>query len=215
MELLSRAPAAHDLVFTPAPDWNRIEVMDLEAEFTAAGVQFRDGQPALSGMPGDGSVSASAIRDADPAATPPEIRTVSGVTLFVSAVQRERLQRFCRDHQIPIRRRYDVWADLLEPFLDTDTTDRAAALGRLAHAGLTAAEVTQIRDRVGPLMRAYNALHWEWIHLGLCDLLDAATSPSPPPHIRFADLGRLRADPAESADFRTWAMRIADLGHPT
>lgn len=188
--------------------------MDLDAEFTADGVQFRDGQPALSGMPGDGVVQVSAIRDADPDAIPPQIRTVTGVTLFVSAVHRRQLQRFCHDHQIPLCRRYDVWGDLLEPFLDTDMPgSEAAALARLVQAGFTTAEITQIRDRVGPLMLAYNAFHWEWVYLGLYDLLDAASSPSLPPHI--ADLGRLRADLGEPADFRAWAMKIADLAHHT
>src|SRR5256885_6841466 len=91
-------------------DWS----MDLEADFTADGVRFRDGQPTLSGMSGDGIVQASAIRDADPDAIPPQIRTVTGVTLFVSATHRRQLQQFCHEYQIPLRRRYDVWGDLLE-----------------------------------------------------------------------------------------------------
>lgn len=59
--------------------------------------------------------------------------------------------------------RPDVWADLLEPFLDTKFTaeHRSATLDRLRQVGLTAAEVTRIRDRVGPLMLAYNAIHWD------------------------------------------------------
>jgi hypothetical protein len=150
------------------------------------------------------TLAATAIRDADPAATPPEIRTVSGETLFVPAEQRGQLERFCRANQIPIRTRADVWSDLLEPFLDSEFTpeDDAATLRRLLRAGLTAAEVAGIRARVGPLMRAYNAIHWDGFHLGLADLLDAVATISLPE--------RDRAELGETASFYAWAMRIAN-----
>ncbi|GAA4985857.1 hypothetical protein [Kitasatospora paranensis] len=61
-----------------------------------------------------------------------------------------------------------------------------------------------IRARVGPLMRAYNFAHGDWCHLGLADLLDAATADWIPAHLRIP--------PAERAAFHTWAMRIADGG---
>jgi hypothetical protein len=148
-------------------------------------------------------LDAAAILDADPAAAPPEIRALSGETLFISAEQRAELERFCQVNQIPIRTRPDMWGDLLEPFLDTEFTaeDDAATLGRLSRAGLTAAEVARIRAKVGPLMRAYNAVHWEWFHLGLADLLTAVLTTSLPEHERV-ELG-------EIASFYAWAMRIA------
>jgi enamine deaminase RidA (YjgF/YER057c/UK114 family) len=178
--------------------------MDLETEFTAEGVRFWGGQPALSGMPGDGTVQDFAIRDADSSAMPPQIRTTTGVTLFVSAVHRRQLQKFCNEHQIPLRHRYDVWADLLESFLDTDMPEsEAAAVARLTQVGFTTAEIIQIRDRVAPSC-SLQRLHWEWVYLGVSAPLEAASSPSLPPYIRFTDLERLRADLG-------WAMKIVDL----
>jgi hypothetical protein len=149
-------------------------------------------------------LDAVAIADADPAAAPPEIRTVSGEIVFISAAQRAQLERFCQVNDIPIRTRADVWGDLLEPFLDTEFTaeDEAATLSRLLWAGLTAAEVARVRARVGPLMRAYNAIHWDWFHLGLADLLDAVITISLPEHERM-ELG-------ETASFYAWAMQIAN-----
>jgi hypothetical protein len=149
-------------------------------------------------------LDAVAIQDADPAAVPPEIRTVSGEIVFVSAAQRAELERFCQVNDIPIRTRPDVWGDLLEPFLDAEFTleDEAATQGRLLKSGFPAAEVAQIRARVAPLMRAYNAIHWEWFHLGLADLLDAMTTISLPEHQR-AELG-------ETPSFYAWAMQIAN-----
>jgi hypothetical protein len=151
-----------------------------------------------------GVLDAAAFQDADPAATPPEIRTVSGDTLFISARQRAELERFCQLNHVPIRKRPDVWGDLLEPFLDTEftTEDEAATLSRLLKSGLPAPEVAQIRARVAPLMGAYNAIHWEWFHLGLADLLDAITTISLPEPERMK-LG-------ETATFYAWAMRTAN-----
>jgi hypothetical protein len=101
-------------------------------------------------------------------------------------VQREELERFCRASQVPIRKRPDIWGDLLEPFADTEFTPQyeAVTLSRLHQAGLTGTEIDQIRARVGPLMLACNAFHWDWAHLGLADLLDAVTTDSLPGHLR-------------------------------
>ena len=119
------------------------------------------GSPQPSGTL-DGTLAAAAIRDADPAAAPPEIRTRSGETLFVSAVQREDLKRFC--------------------------------------------QASQIRARVGPLMLAYNAFHGDWGHLGLADLLDAATATWLPE--------RERSGLREITSLYAWAMGIANSAGP-
>jgi len=165
-------------------------------------VYFPPGHLSRIGGTVDGAVTTDVIADADLTATPPEIRTVSGVTLFVSAEQREELEWFCRASRIPTRTRPDVWGDLLEPFLDTQFTPEheAATLSRLRRAGMTETEVGQIRARVGPLMLAYNAIHWDWSHLGLADLLDAMTTEALP---GGAELG-------ETSSFYRWAMGIAN-----
>ncbi|WP_374774268.1 hypothetical protein OG756_15985 [Streptomyces sp. NBC_01310] len=58
---------------------------------------------------------------------------------------------------------------LLEPFVDTGFTPegQAATLASLGEVGLGPAEVAGIREKVAPLMRAYNDLHWDWHHLGV------------------------------------------------
>ncbi|MFJ3793139.1 hypothetical protein [Kitasatospora sp. NPDC090091] len=166
-----------------------------------------DGTGATTGTATGRVVPAAAVRDADPAASPPEIRTVAGETVFVRAERRAELESFCLANRIPRQSRPDVWGALLEPFLDTEfTPERQAAtqacLSRVA--GLSAGEVADIRARVAPLMRAYNGLHWDWHHLGLADLLDAATADWIPEHLRIA--------PGEQAAFYSWAAGIADLG---
>ncbi|MEV0192719.1 hypothetical protein AB0I39_29835 [Kitasatospora purpeofusca] len=61
------------------------------------------------------------------------------------------------------------------------------------------------RAEVGPLMVPYNSLHWDWTHLDLADLLDAASAATVPERYRIA-LDRLPA-------FCARAMAIAELGH--
>ncbi|WP_159425183.1 hypothetical protein [Streptomyces sp. TLI_053] len=153
------------------------------------------------------AVPVAVVRDADPAAAPPEVRTVTGEKLFVPAVQRAELEEFCRRHGIPVVCRPDVWGDLLEPFLDTEFTParRAATAAALARVGLDEAAVAGIRAEVGPLMVAYNSLHWDWAHLGLADLLDAASAATVPERYRIA--------PDRIPAFRARAMAVAELGH--
>jgi hypothetical protein len=182
--------------------------LGLEVTFADDHIFFPANHLSLIGGSFGGTLAASAIQDADPATAPPEIRTVSGETLFVSAVQRADLERFCLASQVPIRKRPDVWGDLLEPFVDTRSTPQheAATLNRLRQVGLTGPEIDQIRAEVGPLMLAYNAVHWDWYHLGLADLLDAVTMTRVLEH-RSGGLG-------ETASFYAWAMRIANSTGP-
>ncbi|CAN3978010.1 hypothetical protein [Kitasatospora purpeofusca] len=151
-------------------------------------------------------VPVAAVRDADPTATPPEVRTVAGETLFFPADQESELERFCGSHGIPLVSRPDVWGALLEPFLDTEFTPRRRATTAqvLEGVGLDEAAVADIRAEVGPLMAAYNSLHRDWFHLGLADLLDAATTGTTPE--------RYRVGPDRFPAFRAWAMAIADSG---
>ncbi|GAA0240396.1 hypothetical protein GCM10009527_041290 [Actinomadura nitritigenes] len=156
-----------------------------------------------------GTVTPARIRDADWNAIRPEIRTALGETLFVPRERKADLEAFCRRHRIAGASRSDTWADLLEPFLDTriDAEQERATIGRLNRAGFAPTEITAIRRRLAPLMLAYNfgAMVWEWVHLGLFDLLTAANAPVIDPALQ-AGLG-------DRAAFYGWTMAIADR-HP-
>ncbi|RDI50937.1 hypothetical protein [Nocardia mexicana] len=172
--------------------------------FTTDAIDFADYPfPGASVHPG-GPVTLDRIRDVDWRAWPPEIRTVDGETLFIPAEFESELASFCRRNSIDRVARPDIWADLLEPFLDTwfDPEDQQRTLRRLSDAGLSAAEITAIRERVTPVMTAYNVVVWEWVHLGLWSLLHAATGP-----IVAAEL---RAGLGDPAAFYAWAMEVAD-----
>lgn len=153
-----------------------------------------------------GTLTPAHIRDADWRAIPPEIRTTLGETLFIPREHQSDLEQFCRRNAITRKHRPDTWADLLEPFLDTwfDPEDERATGNRLREAGLSQEEVAEIRRLLSPLMEAYNfeSMLWEWVHLGLFDLLCAATGPLVKTSLQ-ATLG----DPAR---FYTWAMDIAE-----
>ncbi|MFD4676405.1 hypothetical protein ACFWNN_42255 [Lentzea sp. NPDC058450] len=154
-----------------------------------------------------GVLRASDVRDVSCSFSPFEIRTVAGETLFLTG-DPAGLKAFCARHDVPSVVRFDVWGNLLEPFLDTSfsASDVAATDARLAGVGLPEADVRSIRERVGPLMRAYNfdSMLWEWAHLGLYDLLDALSGTLVP-----ASLPATLGDPGE---VYRWAMKIADYG---
>ncbi|MFD4356289.1 hypothetical protein ACFWPX_27315 [Nocardia sp. NPDC058518] len=158
----------------------------------------------------DGVIAVSEIADADPRATPPELRTISGETLFVLATDGLALDEFCQRTAIPVRRRLDIWGDLLEPFLDTsfDLEDQRATEARLHRAGLSLEEIAEIRGRVERAMMSYNfdSMLWEWVYLGMYDLLSAANGVLVGPEAR-ASLG----DPEE---LYRWAMWIAGRTGP-
>ncbi|MCU7826720.1 hypothetical protein [Kitasatospora sp. DSM 101779] len=182
--------------------------MRLDVVLAGDHVRLPQSVPVPADAGGERIIPATAVRDADPDASPPEIRTASGETVFVSATQRADLELFCTANRIPRQSRPDVWGDLLEPFLDTEFTPerQVATRTRLRQVGLGDEEVADIRAEVAPLIRAYNAVHQDQHHLGLADLLDAATAAWIPEHQQI--------DAADGGAFRRWAMEIADLGFP-
>ncbi|MFC6010256.1 hypothetical protein [Nocardia lasii] len=168
-------------------------------------IRFRDYPFVGASVHPRGVLALAEIRDADPSATPPEIRTVTEETLFVAAGDGPALEKFCHRNAIPVRRRPDIWADLLEPFLDTsfDLAHQRATEAQLLAAGFPAAEIVEIRRRVERAMVSYNfdSMLWEWVHLGLFDLLSAANG----------SLARwtARKSLGDAAELYRWAMRIA------
>jgi hypothetical protein len=171
-------------------------------EFGPTGLLYSSYPYAVARVYPHGTVAVADIRDVDPDAAPPEVRLRSGETLFVSARQRDDLRAFCEVHAIAVRRRPDVWADLLEPFLDTELTaaDDERTASRLAAVGLGREEVARIRAEVGDAMVAYNfgSMLWEWVHLGLFDVLEAHAH---------------RLPPDDFTQFYSWAMGVADLAY--
>lgn len=131
------------------------------------------------------------IRDADPDAYIPELRLAAGRSGHGAAPDRaEQRSAGCRtvfirrDHravlaegltaaEVTVRRRPDVWADLLEPFLDTpyDEAARVRCEGRLHGWGFTDPEIHTIRRRVRLRMTAITDMTWEWVVYGHADLL--------------------------------------------
>lgn len=108
---------------------------------------------------------------------PPEIRTLDGEILFISAPYKEKLKIFAQNNNIPIVKRVDIWSLILEEFLDTEFSeeDRGSVFKILEDCGVNRDEVIRIRKSLQELMIAYNfkSMLWEWFHLGLYDLLQA------------------------------------------
>ena len=176
--------------------------------FSADGVHFaRYPYPGALVFPA-GLVPWSEIRHVDPDATPPEIRTGSGEVLFVSAELREELRSAAAQHGVAVIGRVDVWGLLLEPFVDTEfgADHQAATIRELGEVGLDASAVQRLRDRFEARMLAYNALHWDWTHLGQADLLDA--------HLRRFVPRRLAIAHRRFVRLYRESMEIAALGEP-
>ncbi len=177
----------------------------LEVRFFEGSIHFPDYRYAPASVVTTGAVRAVDIRDADPRAAPPEVRLHTGETLFVSGAQQTELRTFCAEHGIPLRSRPDVWDALLQPFVDTEFTDgddvRTAEL--LARFGIDVDEAAGIRARFGPAMVAYNLGTglWDWVHLGLMDLLEALSGEC---------AGEHRLPPDAFAETYRWAMALAD-----
>jgi hypothetical protein len=178
----------------------------MQVVFADTEIRFVDYPFAGASVFPDGVLAVSAITEADPDAIRPHLRTVAGETLFVHAEHRGALDDFCRRNVIAVHRRLDIWADLLEPFLDTwfDAEDQRATDARLHGARLGSKEIAEIRGRVERAMMSYNfdSMLWEWVYLGLYDLLSAANGVLTRPESQ-ATLG----DPVE---LYRWAMGVAD-----
>lgn len=132
---------------------------------------------------------------------PPEIVTKQGEILFVSTTQRSYLRLFAKVNNIPDVYTLDVWSLLLEPYLDTEFSEeeQQSTIQILNKSGFTNEEINAIRDKVKGNVLNYNALIWEWVHLGHYDLFQAYNLPSIATN--------------EVQKFYTWANQIALRGH--
>jgi hypothetical protein len=125
-------------------------------------------------FPGPSRLPARAISEVCVGWAPPALRTIEGEFVFVPAPRVRLLADFATRHGIPFVRREDVWALVLEVFLDTEfgPENDARTLRRLGELGIDREEVERIRGRVRAPMMALTAWTWEWVHYGLFDVLE-------------------------------------------
>lgn len=120
------------------------------------------------------------VRPADllgywPSTNPPSLVLRSREIMFVPATRKAELGSWCEQHAVAPVDPEDVWALLLEPFLDTQHSPewQAICLERLRSCGLDDHEISTLRRRVEKRMLCYNAILWDWVYLGQYDLLEA------------------------------------------
>lgn len=72
-----------------------------------------------------------------------------------------------------IEKRNSNWDFINEPFLDTQFSEDAQqkTIALLEKRGISKSELQSIRDKVRKPMLRYNSVVWEWVNLGLEDVL--------------------------------------------
>ena len=83
------------------------------------------------------------------------------------------LESFGMSNRIPIIDRYEIWAGLNEPFLDTQFTKEELKNidNHLLQNGIEKKEIKEFRNKIKWTMEIGNSYVWEWIHLGQYDYL--------------------------------------------
>ena len=104
---------------------------------------------------------------------PMEVVTKGREVVFIGDADKEAWIVWAKEQGIPSADRLDIWALLNEPFLDTvfPLEMQEHTLDRLEENGLNRKEVKGIRQKVQSHMLMYNAILWEWQHLGHYDVL--------------------------------------------
>lgn len=147
--------------------------------FTGQGIEFRDYPYKPACVYPNGEILYTETQEINSSSAPPEIWTKGGDILFISAEYKEELRAKAKIHNIPDNHRIDIWALILEPFLDTyfDEADQKRTLKILEEQGIGREEVIRLREELKEVMIAYNfdSMLWDWCHLGLMDVLDART----------------------------------------
>ena len=145
--------------------------------FTEEGIQFQEYPFAPSIIYPSKLLVVADIEEINEKAAPPEIRTKQGDILFISAVQKDDLLKFAKQNKLPVIHRFDIWDQLLEPFLDTEFGDeeKKRTLRILEQNGISRKECETIREEVSKVIIPCNFATglWDWAHLGLKDLLSA------------------------------------------
>ncbi|MBN1468061.1 MAG: hypothetical protein JW924_04995 [Fusobacteriaceae bacterium] len=109
---------------------------------------------------------------------PPAIRTNSDEIIFINAELKSQLKEILVKKGIRIIKREDIWSFILEEFLDTeiDENEKEYSYRILERNGITRKECDLIRENIRKMMMSYNfeSCFWEWIYLGLYDVLSAS-----------------------------------------
>ncbi len=137
----------------------------------------------------------SDVMELDSRSAPPEVRLRDGRTLFVAPEHREALAAAAGSLGISDVARPDVWAAILEPYLDT-ATNRRANRRDLSRLGVPRWVVRRARRRLRVPMMRLTLLTWEWERYGHADAVTA-----------FATFGD--PDRQAQANFRRWTDSVA------
>jgi len=107
---------------------------------------------------------------------PPLIR-INDECIIVSREYSDELKHFCIHNNIKTFKANSNWEWILEPYLDTEYTEETnTRLNKLlSENGISNEEVMNLRKEVKEQMLIYNfdTMLWEWISLGLADVLAA------------------------------------------
>lgn len=139
---------------------------------------------------------------------PPAIKITNGEIIFVPRNQNneQKLNNFAGRNNIKKVERLENWALICDEFLDTQFSvdDRERAYNLLELSGIDRNRCDSLRERLSKRMHAYNILSglWEWVYLGLYDVLNACTGNLVDIHLKMMD--------SEYKEFYKEAMEIAN-----
>jgi len=174
--------------------------------FFPGGISFLDYPFAPASVYPSATVLSRAMRAICLKANPPEVWLHTGEILFLDARQKEVLGKFAERNRIPTVEANLVWSMILDEFLDTEFGPEsiAGSYRYLEKAGIPRDEVDRLRKRLAPIMMSYNfdSCLWEWVNLGLYDLLSAMNGALIAP--------RLKPSEEEFQAFYWEAMRLAE-----
>ncbi len=107
---------------------------------------------------------------------PPTLK-IKNELIFIAKEYQNELKQFAERNNIEIFENSGNWELLLEPFLDTEYSekDNIQICKRLNKKGINNSEIEKIRKEVEEQMLKYNfdTMLWEWVNLGLLDVLSA------------------------------------------
>ncbi len=146
-----------------------------ELELGADSITFRHYPYAPADVYPDGVLPASEVTELVANFRPPAFGTRAGDFLFFPQAMLAEARAFCDRNDIPVVRRIDVWALVLEPFMDA-TVDRATRKrmrDALRRCGLSGARLLFLRWRTSFRVEFIHCVHFRFQHYGLADVLDA------------------------------------------